>query len=118
MTRQETDSDPIDVVLTRTTAQTTPLTVSNAMPSAKAPAKVAHNWWVQVGEFRSRQAAHSQIDAVSRRFASVLDNARGSVDGQRRDYRARFSGMTEVAAKQTCSAVKNHGMPCLASYRA
>ncbi len=118
ITRRETESDPIDVVLTKTTAQNAPLMVSNAMPKAVARSAVSRNWWVQVGEFRSRKAAHAQINTVSHKFAGVLDNAQGSVDGRRHTFRAKFSGMTEVAAKQTCSAVKNRGMPCVASDRA
>ena len=118
ITRRETESDPIDVVLTKTTAQNAPLTVSNAMPKAATHSAVSRSWWVQVGEFRSRKAAHAQLNTVSHKFAGVLDNAQGSVDGRRRTFRAKFSGMTEVAAKQTCSAIKNRGIPCVASDRA
>ena len=118
VTRRETDSDPIDVVLTRTTAQNAPLIVSNTMPKPAAQPRVTRNWWVQVGEFRSQKAAHQQVTLVSHRFAEVLDNAHGSVEGRRRTYRARFSGMTELAAKQTCSAARGKGIPCIASDRA
>lgn len=115
--RPETEGDPIDVVLTRTTAQPGPLAVASAMPKP-APAREARNWWVQVGQFRSRQAARAQIETVSRRFASLFDNAEGFVDGGRRAYRARFSGLTETAAREACSTVKSRGIPCLAGDRA
>jgi D-alanyl-D-alanine carboxypeptidase (penicillin-binding protein 5/6) len=111
------EADPIDVVLTRNTAKPANLTVAPAMPKAPPP-HVARNWWVQVGEFRSRQAARSQIESVARKFAALLDSAEGFVDGGRRAYQARFSGMTEASAKEACSAIKTRGIPCLASDRA
>jgi hypothetical protein len=58
------------------------------------------------------------VAAVSRRFASLLKIRQSSVDGAHRAFRARFTGLTEAAAKEACSAVRNHGMPCLASDRA
>jgi D-alanyl-D-alanine carboxypeptidase len=114
--RTEPQGDPIDVVLTRTTAQPGPLAVANAMPKPAAP-RETRNWWVQVGQFRSRQAARAQVETVSRKFASVFGNAEGSVDGAGHAYRARFSGLTETAAREACSAVRPRGVPCLAGER-
>ena len=108
-------SDPIDVVLTRTTAQPGALTVASTMPK---PQHELRSWWVQVGEFRSRQAARAQIESVAHRFARIFDDAEGTVDGGHNTYRARFSGLTEVAAHEACSTVKTHGVPCMASDRA
>jgi D-alanyl-D-alanine carboxypeptidase (penicillin-binding protein 5/6) len=115
--RPETpQGDPIDVVLTRSTAtQTTPLAVAGAMP--KAPPREARNWWVQVGQFRSRQAARTQIETVSRKFGSLFDNAEGFVDGGGHAYRAKFSGLTETAARDACSTVRNRGIPCVTGQR-
>lgn len=112
----QAQGDPIDVVLTRTTAQPGPLAVASAMP--KAPPREARNWWVQVGQFRSRQAAKAQIATVSRKFASLFDNAEGVVDGGRHVYRARFSGLTQTAAREACSTVRNRGIPCVTGERA
>jgi len=109
--------DPIDVVLTRNAAQPGPLAVASAMPKA-APVREQRNWWVQVGQFRSRQAARAQIETMSRKFASLFDNAEGFVDGGRHTYRARFSGLTETAAREACSTVKSRGVPCMAGDRA
>ena len=78
----------------------------------------ARDWWVQIGSFRSRQAARAQVEAVSRQFASLLDAAEGSVEGERRSFQARFSGLTETAAKETCSAVRTRGLPCVATNHA
>jgi D-alanyl-D-alanine carboxypeptidase (penicillin-binding protein 5/6) len=109
--------DPIDVVLTRTTAQPGPLAVASAMPKPP-PVRESRNWWVQVGQFRSRQAAKAQIETVSRKFASLFDDAEGFVDGGRHGYRAKFSGLTQTAAREACSTVKTHGIPCVTGERA
>jgi len=113
----QAQDNPIDVVLTRNSAQPGPLAVASAMPKP-APVREQRNWWVQVGQFRSRQAARVQIETVSRKFASLFDNAEGFVDGGRHAYRARFSGLTETAAREACSTVKSHGIPCTAGDRA
>jgi D-alanyl-D-alanine carboxypeptidase (penicillin-binding protein 5/6) len=106
--------DAIDVVLTRGAAQPGAISVASAMPQAR-PAQANRNWWVQVGEFRSRRAARTQVELVARKFASLLDSAEGAVESSRHAYRARFSGLTEAAAKETCSAAANRGIPCVAS---
>jgi len=112
---RDEDNDPIDVVLTRNTAQPGPMTVSNTMAQARAePRPATGAWWVQVGEFRSRKAAKSQVQTVSRRFATVLGEAEGSVQDAGRAFRARFSGLSETAAKDACSTVKSRGVPCVA----
>jgi D-alanyl-D-alanine carboxypeptidase len=113
---RDTDSDPIDVVLTRSTARPAALTVSATMPKAAA-ANSGRTWSVQVGQFHSRQAAKVQVATVSQRFASHLNNAEGYVDGRSHAFHARFSGLTEAAAKDTCSAIRARGLTCVASDR-
>ncbi len=112
------DSDPIDLVLTRAAHRPGPVMASVPIFSRpEAPKAVVGKWWVQVGEFRSRDSARSQIESVSHKFARVFDNAEGSVDGAGRSYRAVFSGMTEAAARTACSTVKSRGIPCIAGGR-
>jgi D-alanyl-D-alanine carboxypeptidase len=115
------DNDPIDVVLTRGTVQPGPIAVSSTMAEARAEQAAdarggspSRAWWVQVGEFRSRAAARSQIETVSHRFGRLFDNAEGSVENAGRTYRARFSGLSETAAKDACSTIRGRGMPCVA----
>jgi D-alanyl-D-alanine carboxypeptidase len=110
---RDDDNDPIDVVLTRSTAQPGPIAVSSTMAQARA-AQASGAWWVQVGEFHSRAAAKSQIETVSHRFGRLFEEAEGSVDAAGRSFRARFSGMTEAAAKDACSTIKGRGIPCVA----
>ena len=116
--RRDSEDDPIDLVLTRTAARPDALTVSSSMPKAVAAPAVRRDWWVQVGEFRSRRAARAQVERVSVRFARLFEEAEGFVEGRHTTYHARFSGMTEAAAKEACSAVKSRGIPCLASNQA
>jgi D-alanyl-D-alanine carboxypeptidase (penicillin-binding protein 5/6) len=109
----EGDADPIGVVLTRTTASPTPMTVSQSMTAR--PAHAAHetrDWWVQVGNFRSKHQARSEIEHVARRFPRNFNDAEGSVDGRGRSYRARFGGFTEISAREACRAVRTHGGDC------
>ncbi len=108
---RDDENDPIDVVLTRNTAQPAPIAVSNAV--AQTRAAPSGGWWVQVGEFHSRAAAKSQIETMSHRFAQLLDAAEGSVESAGRTFKARFSGMSETAAKDACSTIKGRGMPCV-----
>lgn len=109
----EGDADPIGVVLTRTTSSPAPMMVSQTMaPAPKAAPRVARNWWVQVGEFRSQNQAKAEIEHVARKFARVFDSAEGSVDASGHKYRARFGGFTENTAKEACTAVRAHGGDC------
>lgn len=114
---RNSEADPIDVVLTRNTVQPGAISVSSQMPKT-SPTRVSRNWSIQVGEFRSRRAARAQVERISSKFANLLESAEGLVDGGRHNYRARFAGLTESGAKETCAAVRNHGMPCVATDRA
>jgi len=114
---EQGDDDPIDLVLTRAAAHASPVANATSLTVARAIADTRH-WWVQVGEFRSRDAARQQIEAVSHRFARLFDNAEGSVDGSGKAYRAVFNGLSEQAAREACSTVKDHGVPCITGGRA
>jgi D-alanyl-D-alanine carboxypeptidase (penicillin-binding protein 5/6) len=106
------EDDPIDVVLTRTTTRPAAMTVSSSMAAARTSRPEPRNWWVQVGQFRSHRQAMSQVETVSRKFARLFDEAEGSVDGRARLYRAKFSGLSETAAKEACTTVRSRGLPC------
>ncbi len=113
--RDNEDNDPIDVVLTRNTAQPGPMTISSTMAQARAvQPPAAGGWWVQVGAFRSKSAARMQVETISRQFGHVFESAEGSVGDFGRQYVARFKGFSEAAAKDACSTVKSRGVPCVA----
>jgi D-alanyl-D-alanine carboxypeptidase (penicillin-binding protein 5/6) len=114
--RAET-ADPIDLILNRN-AQGAGAPPPALRVSANASSRESsRNWWVQVGQFRSRQAARLRIEVVSRRFGRIFDDAHGFVDGGRRSYVARFRGLDETSAHEACSAVRSHGIPCVAGVR-
>ncbi len=106
------EDDPIDVVLTRSTAHTAPMTVSTSMAAARVSRTEPRTWSVQIGQFRSQRQARSQVETVSHRFASLFDNAEGTVDGRGHAFQAKFSGFSQGAAKQACTAVRSQGVPC------
>lgn len=110
------DGDPIDAVLTRSTARPAMMPVTTAMPAPPAarPTREARNWWVQIGKFKSRGQARTQVEDVSRRFARLFDDAEGSVASDGRLYRARFSGFSEDGARQVCATVRSAQIPCVA----
>jgi D-alanyl-D-alanine carboxypeptidase len=111
-TQGEGEDDPIDVVLTRTTARPAAMTVSNTMAAARSTHPDSRNWSVQVGEFRSHRLAMSRVEKLSHEFARVFDEAEGSVDVHGGAYKAKFSGFNEPAARDACTAVRSHGVPC------
>ncbi|MEO7026339.1 MAG: D-alanyl-D-alanine carboxypeptidase family protein [Caulobacteraceae bacterium] len=100
------EDDAIAAVLSRA-ARPPPL----AAP-AKAPRPMARNWWVQVGQFHSHREATVQVEGMSRRFATLFDEAEGSVAGRRGVYLAKFAGLSETAARDACSTVRSRGLPC------
>jgi D-alanyl-D-alanine carboxypeptidase (penicillin-binding protein 5/6) len=100
----QTRRDAIDMILTRN--------------QSASPARVdGRNWFVQVGKFRSRQAAETRIAFVSHRFSRLFDDAEASVGGRRRVYVARFTGMDRETAREACSAVRSHGIACTEGMR-
>jgi D-alanyl-D-alanine carboxypeptidase (penicillin-binding protein 5/6) len=113
----EGDADPIGVVLTRTATSPAPVAVSPTMKAASIRLPLAHShesraWRIQVGEFRSQRQARAEVERVAHRFAHILDNAEGTVDGRGRSYRARFAGLSEASAREACGAVKARGLAC------
>jgi D-alanyl-D-alanine carboxypeptidase (penicillin-binding protein 5/6) len=127
----DAEDDPIDVVLTGATAKPIKIAAAATMASAlqgrpmlmadlgrrPAPAPAVHareaqDWWVQVGTFRSHRQAKAQIDTVGRRFSRFFDDAVGKVDGHGRAYAAKFSGLSQTAARDACSTVRSRGLPC------
>ncbi len=130
----DTSDDPIDVVLTGAAARPASMTVSASMNGAaksmvaanlaRPGAGPTHNldrasaetrdWWVQVGEFRSRRLARDQVEQAARRFPRQLDDAEGRVDGVGGSYRARFSGFSRSAAEQVCQDLRRRGATCVA----
>jgi D-alanyl-D-alanine carboxypeptidase len=116
--RAEPPADPINLILTHnaaTSAAADRPARNEARPEARS--NDARNWWVQVGEFRSREAARVRVEMVSRHLGRILEGGEGVVDGRRRAYVATIKGLDRTTAHEACSAVRSHGLPCVAGVR-
>jgi D-alanyl-D-alanine carboxypeptidase (penicillin-binding protein 5/6) len=72
-------------------------------------------WLVQVGAFRDRASAKTQLNKVSARFSGQLADAKGTIAARSNGmYRARFVGLTKEDARSACATIKSKGMTCLA----
>lgn len=71
------------------------------------------SWGVQVGAFSSRADAREQLAIVRKRFGKAVDGASGAAEKDGGKYKARFNGMTEAEARDTCRAMKARKMPCM-----
>ncbi len=83
--------------------------------AAKTPAKKPKGeWGVQVGAFKSKSLANDQLKLVRSRFAKMVADAEGAVEGAAGGaFRAQFQGLTSDAAREACSALKAKRMPCM-----
>jgi D-alanyl-D-alanine carboxypeptidase len=111
--RAEPSTDPINLIL----AHTATSGAGEAKPARAENHEDERNWWVQVGAFRSRQAARVRVELVSRHLGRLLDGGQPEVDGRRRTYVATFRGLDRTSAHEACSAVRSHGLPCVAGAR-
>jgi D-alanyl-D-alanine carboxypeptidase (penicillin-binding protein 5/6) len=113
--RAEPASDPINLILAHTSkgAEARPERAEVRTETSEE----RRNWWVQVGEFRSRQAARLRVEMVSRHLGRLLDGGQPEVAGHRRAYVATFRGLDRASAHEACSAVRSHGLPCVAGVR-
>lgn len=69
-------------------------------------------WAVQVGAFKSKADARSQIGMVEKKFARHFAKADGRVEKDGK-WRAQFVGLSEDAARDACGALKSKKMACM-----
>ncbi|WP_341914959.1 D-alanyl-D-alanine carboxypeptidase [Ferrovibrio terrae] len=80
-----------------------------AAPAANPP---AGEWAVQLGAFKQAAAAEKLLDRV-RNKAPEAEPLVDAVDaGKVTLYRARLTGLTQTAARQTCEQLKREKMTC------
>ncbi|MBV8683056.1 MAG: D-alanyl-D-alanine carboxypeptidase [Caulobacteraceae bacterium] len=115
-TRPEPASDPINLILTHASGPSAEAQPEHADRRVEAR-EDRRDWWVQVGQFRSRQAARVRVELVSRHLGRLLDGGQGEVASHRRTYVATFRGLDRASAHEACSAVRSHGLPCVAGVR-
>ena len=92
-----------------------PVKVAPTLKAAKAVAsKPKGQWGVQVGAFKSKGLANEQLSLVRSRFARVIADAEGAVEGAAGgNFRAQFQGLTAEAARGACSALSAKRVPCM-----
>ena len=93
--------------------------VPNPEPTVKALSRSRESasegrYLVQVGAFKQREDARTQLNRISRSFSRHFDDAEGVV-GAKVDgfFRAQFKGFSEDAAKSACAALKAKRMSCM-----
>jgi D-alanyl-D-alanine carboxypeptidase (penicillin-binding protein 5/6) len=112
-------------VSTPAVAQPAALTVATPSPAPKplaaAPRAMrpsqksapAGRHVVQVGAFRDRSSAQTQIREMNRRFGQYFADAQSEIgDKAGGFFRARFTGFTAEAAKAACAALKAKKQTC------
>ncbi len=115
------DQAGLRIVLTDNPRPPAPVKVSptlrgaqEASKPAKAARKPKGEWGVQVGAFKSKSLANEQLKLVRSRFAKMVADAEGAVEGTAGGaFRAQFQGLTSDAAREACSALKAKRMPCM-----
>ena len=68
---------------------------------------------IQVGAYKSRTDAKSQLDKISKQFGSVVASADSLVQTAGSTYRARFKGFSASQAKAACETISAKGEHCM-----
>ncbi|WP_340646906.1 D-alanyl-D-alanine carboxypeptidase [Phenylobacterium sp.] len=71
-------------------------------------------WWVQVGAFRDKSRARSQLAALGRRHPKRLGQAAYTLEPSGKLFLARFGGLTDRDATSACELLRSEGADCLA----
>ena len=81
----------------------------------ETPAKTpAGRYIVQVGAFKQKSDAQSQLKQMSRKFSQHFDDAETLIGVKVGGFfRAQFTGFTEQAARSACSALKAKRLACM-----
>jgi D-alanyl-D-alanine carboxypeptidase (penicillin-binding protein 5/6) len=77
--------------------------------------KTGGDWLVQVGAYKNRGQAQTQLKTIKARFSDQFDAAKGEVQGGSHGiFRARFRGLTATEAHEACSVLTRKHMNCAA----
>jgi len=83
-------------------------------PAAKSKKKAKGEYGVQVGAFKKKSLAQTQLKLMNKRFAKHFANADEFIAGKVNGFfRAQFKGFTADAAQAACSALKAKRVPCV-----
>lgn len=89
-----------------------------AQSGGPAGSGAGESWGVQIGAFNGEQVAVNHLQETAQLAPGLLDASRMAVhqiqDSGTTIYRARFVGMTEVAAREACLALREKARACIA----
>ncbi|MGU3493833.1 serine hydrolase [Xanthobacteraceae bacterium A53D] len=109
---------PAATVTQATTPNPRPVRVASAAPVAPPSTPAARSGWIiQIGAFGSDKDARGRLDAAKSQIPQMLKGAdpyTEKVERGRSDiYRARFSGLTEKGAKDSCRLLQRKNFDCM-----
>lgn len=86
-------------------------------PRYSLPRNAGAEWAIQVGAFSKQAPAHAAANSAKGKLPQILSVARVVVIDGREDgskfFRARLTGLTEVAARSACKQLEQKGMGCI-----
>lgn len=95
-----------------------PNSLNAQVAAAKAREVAGETWGIQIGAFRRQDAAADHLNSAARLVPTPLRETQQVVhqgtDDKGTLYRARFVGMTENAARQTCLKLRQKSVSCIA----
>ncbi len=105
----DAEQSGLKIVLTNNPAKPPAVAVKSSVRAAKAQGK----WGIQVGAFKQRDLANTQIKLIEKRFSDVVGDADGVVDQAGGNYRAQFTGLAENDAKSACRTLVAKRQVCM-----
>jgi D-alanyl-D-alanine carboxypeptidase (penicillin-binding protein 5/6) len=94
------------------------LTPDDAQPANDRHArarKTEADWQVQVGAFKNKKQAKSELATIKHRFSKQLEDGRPEIEGVEHGYyRARFTGLTAAEAHNACAVLSRKHQRCAA----
>jgi D-alanyl-D-alanine carboxypeptidase (penicillin-binding protein 5/6) len=107
----DAEQQGLQIVLTNNPAKPAPVALRPSVSVAKGAPK--GRWGIQVGAFKQRNLANTQIKLIEKRFSDVVASAEGVVEQAGGNYRAQFTGLGETAARTACRALVAKRQVCL-----
>ncbi len=105
----DAEQSGLKIVLTNNPAKPAAVAVKTSVNAAKAPGK----WGIQVGAFKQRDLASTQIKLIEKRFGEVVGDADSVVNRAGGSYRAQFTGLAENDAKSACRTLVAKRQVCM-----
>ena len=104
--------DPAAAIHRQVAAASQPVKVKAAAQGDRAGGQTS--WWVQVGAFKDKSRARSQLAELKRRHPKRLGKADQGLTPSGSLFLARFLGLSGAAATAACDLLRSEGADCLA----